>query len=114
VAELEEELRLRMTEVRRLDLELRHLRADVVVKDEFIAVLNVEADKVQKIRDLLGRVPFGSHIAQGLEKQLRVGPDARPALADRVRSTASVGARRARSRAGRMKRRLMASSRPGS
>jgi hypothetical protein len=114
VAELEEELRLRMGQVTRLDRELRHARAEVTVKDEFISVLNVEADKFQKVRDLLGRVPYGSKVAGVFEQQLRVGPDARPTLAARAKVTSSVAARRARSRAGRLKRRVMGSVRPRS
>jgi hypothetical protein len=112
VEELEDELRLRVEDVVRLDRELRHARADVTVKDEYITVLNREADKLQKIRDLLGRVPFGSHIAQVFEGQLRVGPEDRPALVERAKVTYSVTARRARSRGGRIKRRVLGSGHP--
>jgi hypothetical protein len=113
LAELEQELRLRMAEVTRLDRELRHARADVTVKDEFIAALTLEADKLQRIRDLLGRVPYGSHIAQTFEGQLRVPSQPRPSLAARARRAISVAARRARSRAGRLKRLVVGSDHPG-
>jgi hypothetical protein len=114
VTELEQELLLRVGDVSRLDRELRHARADVIVKDEFIASLNLEADKLQRIRDLLGKVPFGSHAAQALEGQLRVESSPRPALAARIRITYSTATRRARSIAGRLKRRVMGSDHLGS
>ncbi len=114
VGELEQELRLRMGDVTRLDRELRLARADVAVKDEYIAALNLEADKLQKIRDVFGRVPFGPHVVHALEVQLRVGPDARPRLVDRARVSSSVAARRARSGAGRVKRHVMSYRQPGS
>lgn len=114
VTELEQELRLRMEDVTRLDRELRLARADVMVKDEYIAMLNTEADKLQRIRDLMGRVPFGSRAAQTLEGQLRVESNPRPTLAARVRISYSAAARRARSLAGRLKRRLLGSDHLGS
>lgn len=114
VAELEQELRLRMGDVNRLDRELRLARADVTVKDEYIAALNLEADKLQKIRDLVGRVPLGTYAIHAFEQQLRVGPDARPRLVDQARVSSSVAARRARSGAGRLKRQVMGSRPPGS
>lgn len=105
VAELQQELRLRTGEVARLHSELRHARADVVVKDEYIAALTTEADKLERIRELLGRVPYGSHMAQAFEGHLRIGPDVGPTVAARARDTTSQGARRAQSAAGRLKRR---------
>jgi hypothetical protein len=113
VVELEEELRLRIGDVTRLDRELRHARADVTVKDEFIAALNQEADRVQKIRGLFGRVPYGSHILLALEGHVRVGADPRPTLTTRARVVAAKAARRARSRAGRLKRQVMGSDHLG-
>ncbi len=114
VEELEQELRLRMGDVTRLDRELRLARADVTIKDEYIAALNLEADKLQKIRDLIGRVPFGPYVIHAFEEQLHVGPDARPRLVDQARVSSSVAARRARSGAGRLKRQVMGSRQPGS
>jgi len=114
VVELEQELRLRMGDVTRLDRELRLSRADVTIKDEYIAALNLEADKLQKIRDLIGRFPFGPYVVHALEEQLRVGPDVRPRLVDQARISSSVAARRARSRAGRLKRQVMSSRHLGS
>lgn len=114
LAELEQELRLRMGDVTRLDRELRHSRADVAIKDEYIAALNLEADKLQKIRDLVGRVPFGSLMVQAIEEQARVGPNPGPRLVDQARVSSSVAARRARSRAGRLKRQVMGSRHLGS
>ena len=115
VGELEQELRLRMGDVTRLDRELRLARADVAVKDEYIAALNLEADKLQKIRDLVRtgavREPTSSMPSK---QQLRVGPDARPRLVDQARVSSSVAARRARSGAGRVKRQVMSYRHPGS
>jgi hypothetical protein len=103
-----------MGDVTRLDRELRHSRADVAIKDEYIAALNLEADKLQKIRDLVGRVPFGSLMVQAIEEQARVGPNPGPRLVDQARVSSSVAARRARSRAGRLKRQVMGSRHLGS
>jgi hypothetical protein len=113
LAEFEQELRLRMGDVTRLDLELRYARADVAIKDEYIAALSLEADKLQKIRNLVARVPLGSHVVEAFERQLRVGPDARPTLVAQAKVTSSATARRARSRAGRLKRQVMGSRHPG-
>jgi hypothetical protein len=113
VAELEQELRLRMAEVTRLHRELRHARADVAVKDEYISVLSVEADKLQRVREQMGRVPYGSRVGRVVEAHLGVGPDAAPSVADQARSSAQrarteVGRakRGVRTRAGRLKRKL--------
>lgn len=110
VVELEQELRLRMDELTRLHTELRHARADVAVKDEYIAMLTVEADKLAKIRKVIRRVPYGPRVATVLEEQLGVDPDARPTWAARTRAATLRGARRARSAAGRTKRRLLGGS----
>jgi hypothetical protein len=100
VAELEQELQLRMAEVTRLHRELRHARADVAVKDDYISVLSVEADKLQRIREQMGRVPYGSRVGRVVESHLGVGPDAAPSIADQARTSAQ----RARTEAGRVKR----------
>ena len=110
VDELEGELHSRMNEVIRLDRELRHARADVVVKDEYLAVLNAEADKLQRIRDLVARVPFGSSLVQSFDGRPRL-PDQEP-LAKRVRLTYGVTVRRARAQVGRVKRRVLGVGQP--
>jgi hypothetical protein len=121
VAELEQELRLRMAEVSRLHRELRHARSDVAVKDEYISVLTVEADKLQRIREQMGRVPYGSQVGRLVESHLGVGPDAAPSFADQARSTADRARteagrvkRGARSRAGRLKRKMTRTDLPRS
>lgn len=116
-SELEDELRLRMAELRRLHDELAHLRADAVVKDRYIAVLSGEADKLQRVRDLVARMPLGSRLARSIESQLGErlddGPVGTPAPSVRVRTTGATYARRARSLAGRIKRRLLVPPPPG-
>jgi len=99
LAELEHELRLRMDDVVRLDRELRHAHEDVAVKDEYIRQLSAEADTLDRIRALLGRVPFGLRIRSLFEGRLgfdaakprepsgRVRPS-RPAMSQRARSQA--------------------------
>ena len=113
VGELEEALRLRMDEVVRLERELRHARADAVVRDEYLAVLNAEADKLQRIRDLAARVPFGSSAARLFEDRPPDGGGPKPALTDRVRAHYVVTVRRARATAGRVKRRVLGTEQPG-
>ena len=121
VAELEQELRLRMAEVIRLHRELRHVRSDLAVKDEYIAVLSMEADKLQRIREQVGRVPYGSKVGRAVEAHLGVGPDAAPSFAEQAQSTAQrarIEAGRvkhgARARAGRLKRKMTRTDLPRS
>jgi hypothetical protein len=78
VIELENELRLRMGDVNRLDRELRHSRADVAVKDEYIAQLSREADVLQSIRNLIAKIPFGLRITVLIEQRVGLGRDSRP------------------------------------
>jgi hypothetical protein len=109
LAELEHELRLRMDDVIRLDRELRHAHDDIAVKDEYIQQLAAEADTLDRIRALLGRLPFGLRIRALLEGRLGFGaakpsePSEQPA---RPRDPTSGASRRARSQAARAVHRL--------
>ena len=104
VIELENELRLRMGDVNRLDRELRHSRADVAVKDEYIAQLSREADVLQSIRDLIARIPFGLRITLLIERRSGLGQapraDGRGGQAGRPRNGTApeVGRRREEAR----------------
>lgn len=106
VVELEHELRLRMGDVNRLDRELRHTRADVTVKDEFIAQLSREADKLQSIRDLMGRLPFGLRITSLVDRRIGARPDAHGESVVRSRKVEPVEVGRRRSEARRAVGRL--------
>jgi hypothetical protein len=114
VSELEGELRLRMEELSRLDRELRHARADVTVKDEFIAELTFDADSFQRLRNLLGRLPYGAHLVVAFDRRLRAAPGSRALWAELARTSARARARSARLVAGRVKRHVAGTLRPGS
>jgi len=106
LAELEHELRLRMDDVTRLDRELRHAHDDLAVKNEFIQQLSAEADTLDRIRALLGRLPFGRRIRALLQRRLGFGsatPGEPPAA---PRPPTSEATRRARSQAARAVHRL--------
>ena len=106
LAELEHELHLRMEDVIRLDRELRHAHEDISVKDEYIRQLAAEADTLDRIRALLGRVPFGLRIRTLLEARLGFGAAKPREPSVRRRASTSEVTRRARSQAGRAVRRL--------
>jgi len=110
VDELEGELQRRMDDVIRLDRELRHARADGVVKDEYLAVLDAEAHKLQRIRELVAKVPFGSWLVRSFDGRPR-HPD-QELLAERVRVTYKMTLRRTRARAGRIKRLVLGVGEP--
>jgi hypothetical protein len=106
LVELEHELHLRMDEVIRLDRELRHAHDDIAVKNEYIQQLTAEADTLDRIRALLGRLPFGLRIRALLEGRLGFGaakPSEQPV---RPRAPTSEATRRARSQAARAVHRL--------
>jgi hypothetical protein len=106
LAELEHELHLRMDDVVRLDRELRHAHDDIAVKNEYIQQLSAEADTLDRIRALVGRLPFGLRIRALLERRLGFGgvksgqPPVRPP------APTSEATRRARSQAARAVHRL--------
>jgi FtsZ-binding cell division protein ZapB len=106
LAELEHELQLRMDDVTRLDRELRHAHDDIAVKNEFIQQLSAEADTLDRIRALLGRLPFGLRIRALVEGRLGFGgakPSQPPAG---PRAPTAEATRRARSQAVRAVHRL--------
>jgi hypothetical protein len=106
LAELEHELHLRMDDVIRLDRELRHAHEDIAVKDEYIQQLTAEADTLDRIRALLGRLPFGLRIRAVLEGRLGFGPAKPSEPSGRARPSTSEATRRARSQAARAVHRL--------
>ncbi|HEY5098408.1 MAG TPA: hypothetical protein VII46_10180 [Acidimicrobiales bacterium] len=106
LAELEHELQLRMDDVIRLDRELRHAHDDIAVKNEFIQQLTAEADTLDRIRALLGRLPFGLRLRALLEGRLGFGaakPSAKPVG---PRAPTSEATQRARAQAARAVHRL--------
>jgi hypothetical protein len=106
LAELEHELHLRMDDVIRLDRELRAAHDDLAVKNEYIRQLTAEADTLDRIRALLGRLPFGLRIRALLEGHLGFGA-AKPSQPPVRPPAPTTGAtRRARSQAARAVHRL--------
>lgn len=99
LAELEHELHLRMDDVIRLDRELRHAHDDIAVKDEYIQQLTAEADTLDRIRALLGRLPFGLRIRALLEGRLGFGAAKQSEPSGQARPSKSAMTRRARSQA---------------
>jgi hypothetical protein len=106
LAELEHELHLRMDDIIRLDRELRHAHEDISVKDEYIRQLAAEADTLDRIRALLGRLPFGLRLRARLEGRLGFGATTPREQVVGPRASTSEATRRARSQAARAVHRL--------